>query len=415
MNAPVGDSGAAPAAPWWRDAVFYRLDLRSFADANGDGVGDLDGARLRLGYLELLGVDALWLTAVASAPLTDPLRGRGVDPVLGELESFESLVDEAHAAGLRVAVDVTAQRDRIEQLTAPEHEVFAESARFWLDRGVDALRVASVPGAGAPAGAAVREVLRALAPVIADYPGRGVGVLIDESWFDAYQDHDGWDIGIDLRLGRTLFDAGELREVITRMLASARMLGVPAVWVVAGEDRTHPVTRFGGGAAGEARARALALVSLGLPGIVGLDTGEELGLPSAGAGSRSAPPARGPMPWEGDEPSFGFSPVPGGWWPMSAEWADYTVEAQLEDPDSTLSLYRRALELRKEHPALRGDEVAWFGAPAGCFAFRREPGALTCALNASAEPVTLPPGEVLLASGELDGDRLPPNTAVWLI
>ncbi|WP_243789543.1 alpha-amylase family glycosyl hydrolase [Saccharopolyspora gloriosae] len=414
MNAPVGDSRAASAAPWWSDAVFYRVDLRSFADANGDGVGDLDGARLRLGYLELLGVDALWLTALTASPLTDPARGRGVDPVLGELESFESLVDEAHASGLRVAIDVAAQRDLVDRIGTDGHEVFATSVRFWLDRGVDALRVAVAPGAGEPAGAAVREVLRELAPIAADYPGRGIGVLIDESWFDSYADHAGWDIGIDLRLGRTLFDAADLREVITRMLSSAEMLGVPAVWVVAGEDRTHPVTRFGGGASGEARARALALVSLGLPGIVGLDTGEELGLPTAG-GSRSASPTHGPMPWEGDEPSFGFSPVPGGWWPMSEEWAPYTVEAQLEDPDSTLSLYRSALELRKEHPALRGDQVSWFGAPPGCLAFRREPGELTCALNASAESVTLPPGEVLLASGPLEGDRLPPNTAVWLI
>ncbi|MFR9730251.1 alpha-amylase family glycosyl hydrolase [Saccharopolyspora sp. MS10] len=414
MNAPVGDSGAAGPAPWWHDAVFYRVDVRSFADASGDGVGDLDGVRSRMGYLELLGVDALWLTALTASPLTDPQRGRAVDPVLGELDSFEALVDEAHAAGLRVAMDVAVQRDRVDLLETTDHEVFEGAVRFWLGRGVDALRVAVAPGTAEPAGAAERAVLRALAPIVADHPGRCIGVLVDAAWFEDSPDPEAaWDIGIDLRLGRTPFDAAELRDVITRVLGSARALGVPAVWALSSEERVHPVSRFGGGAAGEARARALALVTLGLPGVVGLETGEELGLPSTGG--RVTPSARGPMPWEGDEAPYGFSPVPGGWWPMSAEWAGYTVEAQLEDPRSTLSLHRRALELREEHPALRGGEVSWFGAPPGCFAFRREPGELTCALNTGTEPVSLPPGEVLLTSGALEDDRLPPNTAVWLI
>ncbi|MGH3827023.1 MAG: alpha-amylase family glycosyl hydrolase, partial [Pseudonocardiaceae bacterium] len=53
---------------WWRNAVFYQVYIRSFADANGDGVGDLEGVRSRLGYLELLGVDALWLTPFFRSP-----------------------------------------------------------------------------------------------------------------------------------------------------------------------------------------------------------------------------------------------------------------------------------------------------------------------------------------------------------
>ena len=97
---------------------------------------------------------------------------------------------------------------------------------------------------------------------------------------------------------------------------------------------------------------------------------------------------------------------------MPDDWAELTVEAQLEDPDSTLSLYRRALELRRDHPGFAGDGLEWFSAPAGCLAFRR-PGGLLCALNASAEPVPMPPGELLLASGPL-GRTLPPDTTVWL-
>jgi alpha-glucosidase len=82
-----------------------------------------------------------------------------------------------------------------------------------------------------------------------------------------------------------------------------------------------------------------------------------------------------------------------------------------------LSLCRRALELRKGNKAFSGSELEWYGAPPGCFAFRRKGGGLICGLNASATPVALPPGQVLLSSGPLrpSSDALPPDTAVWLI
>lgn len=416
MEASAANPGPPQAAPWWRGAVFYRVDLRSFADSSGDGVGDLDGARQRLGYLELLGVDALWLTALVAAPITEPGQGRAVDPVLGEVASFDRLVEEAHAAGLRVALDVAVQHSALGSPGDQRRERCAEAVRFWLDRDVDGLRVAAAPGVVEPAGAAVREVLRELRPIVADYPGRGTGVLIDESSFADGPHEVDWDIGIDLRLGDTPFDAEAMQDTITRILETARTAGVEPVWTATSRSQVQPVARFGGGAEGRAKARALALVVLGLPGIVGLDNGEELALPhGAPRGLGADVPVRGPMPWEGAEPPFGFSAAPGGWWPMTDEWAPFTVEAQLEDPDSTLSLHRKALELRAEHPALRGDQIDWFGAPSGCFAFRRSPGGLACALNASAASVSLPPGEVLLASGPLDGERLPPNTSVWLV
>jgi alpha-glucosidase len=92
-----------------------------------------------------------------------------------------------------------------------------------------------------------------------------------------------------------------------------------------------------------------------------------------------------------------------------------TVEAQLENPTSTLSLYRQALQLRHTHDAFAGTELEWYGAPPGCFAFRRKEGGLVCALNTSDGWVSLPPGRVLLASGPLTDTALPPNTAAWLV
>jgi alpha-glucosidase len=119
------------------------------------------------------------------------------------------------------------------------------------------------------------------------------------------------------------------------------------------------------------------------------------------------------LPWEGTQAPFGFGGTGQPWLPMPAEWADFTVEAQLGDESSTLSLYRRALELRRRLPELHRSEFSWQQAPAECLAFRRGPN-LVIAVNAGDVPVELPPGEVLLASSRIDGDKLPANTTVWL-
>jgi alpha-glucosidase len=170
-------------------------------------------------------------------------------------------------------------------------------------------------------------------------------------------------------------------------------------------------------------------MQLALPGPAYIYQGDELALPNvelpedvlqdpvwerSGHTDRGRDGERVPIPWAGDKPSYDFSAGESTWLPMPADWAELTVEAQLEDPASTLSLYRRALEIRRDHPAMSGEGVEWFGAPAGCMAFRRS-GGLVCALNAGTSPVPLPPGEVLLASGSLEGGQLLPDSAAWLV
>ncbi len=95
---------------WWRDAVIYQVYPRSFADSDGDGVGDLPGVRARLPYLERLGVDAVWLSPFYSSPQADAgydvADYRRVDPVFGTLEDARGLLEDAHALGLRVIVDL---------------------------------------------------------------------------------------------------------------------------------------------------------------------------------------------------------------------------------------------------------------------------------------------------------------------
>jgi alpha-glucosidase len=99
-----------PSPSWWREAVFYQVYIRSFADGNGDGVGDLAGLRRRLGYLRALGVDALWITPFYPSPMADHgydvADPRDVEPVFGDLAEFDALLAEAHALGLRITVDL---------------------------------------------------------------------------------------------------------------------------------------------------------------------------------------------------------------------------------------------------------------------------------------------------------------------
>jgi len=95
---------------WWEDAVVYEVYPRSFADADGDGVGDLSGLRSRLGYLADLGVDAVWLTPFYPSPLADGGYDVSdyctVDPLLGTMADFDALVSGAAAHRIRVIIDL---------------------------------------------------------------------------------------------------------------------------------------------------------------------------------------------------------------------------------------------------------------------------------------------------------------------
>ncbi|CAM3667679.1 glycoside hydrolase family 13 protein [Nocardioides zeicaulis] len=111
-----------PKTYWWRNAVVYQIYVRSFADSDGDGVGDLPGITSRLPHLADLGVDALWITPFYTSPQHDHgydvADYRDVDPLFGQLSDADDLISRAHELGLRVVVDLVPNH------TSNEHEWF---------------------------------------------------------------------------------------------------------------------------------------------------------------------------------------------------------------------------------------------------------------------------------------------------
>ena len=97
-------------SPWWRSAVVYQVYIRSFADGDGDGIGDIAGLRSRLPYLASLGVDAVWINPWYPSPMKDAGYDvsdfRAIEPVFGTLPDAEAMISEAHRLGLRVLLDL---------------------------------------------------------------------------------------------------------------------------------------------------------------------------------------------------------------------------------------------------------------------------------------------------------------------
>lgn len=506
----------ASRAQWWSTAVFYQVYPRSFADSNGDGVGDLDGITARLDYLSDLGVQALWLNPVMVSPMADHgydvSDPRDIDPLFGDLAALDRLLEAAHARGIRVTMDLVpnhvssahpwfvealadpARRDRFifrdgvgdlppnnwvsifggpawtrvpdgqwylhlfdaaqPDLNWEHPEVFDDierTLRFWLDRGVDGFRIDVAHGmAKHPAlpdidlsdnrllrnkandprfdNDAVHDIHRFIRGVLDDYPD---AVTVGEIWvhgnerFAKYLRPDELHLGFNFQLVQTDFDAEAIRAAIDNSLDAAALAAAAPTWTLSNHDVPREVSRYGDGATGLRRARAMALVKLALPGTVFIYNGAELGLPNvelpdevlqdpvwerSGRTERGRDGCRVPLPWSGSAPPFGFSATPHTWLPIPADWGPLTVQAQLGDPSSTLMLYRRAIELRTGRSEFHGATVEWLGDST----FRR-PGGLVCAFNTGEVPIALPVGEVLLSSGPLIDGLLPPDTAAWLV
>ena len=110
---------------WWKEAVIYQIYPRSFADSNGDGIGDLNGITSRLPYLAKLGIDVIWLSPVYRSPNDDNGYDisdyRDIMTEFGTMEDFDRMLDTAHRLGLKIVMDLVVNH------TSDEHPWFVES------------------------------------------------------------------------------------------------------------------------------------------------------------------------------------------------------------------------------------------------------------------------------------------------
>jgi alpha-glucosidase len=354
-------------------------------------------------------------------------------------------------------------------------EHFEEVLRFWLDRGVDGLRIDVAHGLHKREGLPDHEFAiddeltgdpinpyawnqpevhdvwrswRALAEEYTDRTGRErmlvgeVGVL-DAGELASYQRPDELHQSFFFEFLRAPWGAESLSQVIDRGLGKVAAHDSPVAWVLNNHDMPRSVTRYGGGAPGVSagdvdlgltRGRAAALLMLALPGSVYVYQGEELGLPEVtdlpdevltdpmfhrtGGARRGRDGCRVPLPWSAGHDSLGFCPEGAHsptWLPQPDWFAHYSVDRQLESGESMLQLYREAIALRHRVPALATSEFRWLATEPGVIGFTRGDG-FACIVNCSTRPVCAPPGARLLLGSDTEvGEKLPPDSAAWFL
>jgi alpha-glucosidase len=285
---------------------------------------------------------------------------------------------------------------------------------------------------------------------------------VAEAWVHAdrrarYASPEGLGQAFNFDLLQADFDAEQFRAIIAKNLAEAAATGASSTWVFSNHDVVRHATRYGlpkgGGRRGHGqdgvdwlleggdpsqvdaerglrRAKAATLLMLALPGSAYLYQGEELGLQEVGQiadEDRQDPTffrnrgvevgrdgCRVPLPWDAapaEGSSFGFGSN-GSHLPQPAWFADYAENVQEKDPASTLAFYRRALALRHE---LQGAEsLGWQDSADDDVLHFVRPGGWHVVANFGTAPVVLPEGEVLIASAEVDGGKLPGEATVWI-
>lgn len=299
----------------------------------------------------------------------------------------------------------------------------------------------------------VHDVWRDWNRVLAEYEGDRV--LCAEAWVEPLEKAALWVRPDEMHqafnfsyLG-TPWEAERLRSVIDESIAAFTGVGAPSTWVLSNHDVVRHTSRYGLSTYGAApasgigpktedkpddvlglrRGRAATALMLSLPGSAYLYQGEELGLPEVielDDHVREDPTfhrtngevygrdgCRVPIPWESSAPAFGFSSSGDSWLPQPAHFARFARDAQHGVEGSTLELYRAALALRAAHELGMGavDWVEGFGPDVVALRNRD----VTVIANLGSAPVELPGGEIVLASGELDGRTLPTDTTVWLL
>ena len=300
----------------------------------------------------------------------------------------------------------------------------------------------------------VHEVYAAWREVFNEYdPPR---VAVAEAWVHPnrrppYASEKGLGQAFNFDLLASMWDAVSFREIISDNLELSRSTGSSSTWVMSNHDVIRHATRlaipgYGKSAdgfgdenswyvqnrlnpgldleVGLSRAKAATLLILALPGSTYIYQGEELGLhevldiPSEsmqdpqwhrGEGKlKSRDGCRVPLPWTSQGSSFGFG-AGGSHLPQPAWFSELSVESQ-QQGDTTLNLYRRAINLRKK--MLKSEDINWLKSEPGTISFERD--GLICITNFGEEEISLPAANLLISSAPVSAGKLPANATAWL-
>jgi alpha-glucosidase len=301
----------------------------------------------------------------------------------------------------------------------------------------------------------VHEIYAEWRTVFNDYDPPRMAVAeacVDPSRRHRYASNDGLGQAFNFDLLEAAWDANQFRASIDRHLDTACEPAAAATWVLSNHDVVRHATRYGLPAneqtprevalewlrsngthppldpdLGLRRAKAATLLALALPGSAYLYQGEELGLHEVGdlpanvlqdpefrrshGARKGRDGCRVPIPWTNQGPALGFSEGTPHL-PQPAWFAASAARIQEDEPDSTLQLYRHALQLRRKH---RGDGFAWAPESNPHLLHFIRAGGWHCVTNFGFEPAALPDGTVLLTTDEHDDGLLPPNATAWIL
>ena len=542
---------------WWKQAVVYQVYPRSFKDSRGEGLGQIAGVTEKIGYLKELGVDAIWLSPFYPSQLADGGYDvddyRNVDPKLGTMDDFDHLTKTAHAAGIKIVVDIvpnhssnqhewfkaalaagpgSPERDRyifrdgkgpngdepptnwiasfggsawtrvpdgqwyLHMFTVEQPDWnwknpdvradFIKTLHFWLDHGANGFRVDVAHGLakdldrddlddfkiiGGEMHCAdgthplydrneVHDIYREWRELFNQY--KPAKYAIGESWTPfnervfQYAKQDELGAIFDFSLEKADWDRDAYRVSIERTWKYAKTAETAPTWVLGNHDVPRIASRLGvptgtdieawvtsngtnppiDPASAARRARAAALVMLGLPGTAFIYQGEELGLPEdfdllpeelqdpiwerRKHAFKGRDGCRVPLPWTGEkDKAFGFNDSGRAWLPQPDWFADYAESGQEGQDDSTLNLYRQAVAIRKrmvKHGA--NIDLEWLPddvcGPDG-FGWTLPSGMTVLTNFSSTRSIALPEHAAVLLESRCSGtaDRVLPETTVW--
>ncbi|MEM6477020.1 MAG: alpha-amylase family glycosyl hydrolase [Pseudomonadota bacterium] len=519
----------AQAAEWWRGAVIYQIYPRSFLDTDGDGIGDLKGVVEGLDYVASLGVDGIWISPFFTSPMKDfgydVADYRGIDPIFGDFDDFDAIIERSHALGLKVIIDQVyshtsdqhawfqeSRRDQTNdkadwyvwadpkddgsppsnwqsvfggsawQWDGPRRQYYLhnfltsqpdlnvhnrdvqdtllDTARFWLDRGVDGFRLDALnfsmhdpemrdnPPSGVPMDQVTRPFdmqikrynqshsdipafLERIRGAIDEYPGQftvaevgGPDPLAEMKAFTADRKR------LDSAYNFDFLYAPELTAALVKQSLNnwdgAPGEGWPS-WAFSNHDAPRATTRWSEHGDIDQVARLNMLLLLSLRGNPIIYQGEELGLPQGHVAyddlqdpeaianwphTLGRDGARTPLPWNAGAPHAGFSCAKRTWLKLDEAQAERAIDLQTMNAGSLVNYTKALLLLRKETFPLIAGESHLLDTPADIVAFVRtsDEGSVLCAFNLGHESLEwTPPSEfqsgTVLASEQAVGTK----------